>query len=85
MCLKGHMGATFESSEPLHLLRLGISVPSLHREFTDSLISKDEMLLLRSAIHSWLFILAQIIECGNQRVVKFPQSAYVHVYAINKW
>ena len=40
MCLKGLIGAVFESSEPLHLLRLNGRVqPSLHRESTDSLIS----------------------------------------------
>ena len=39
MCLKGLIAAAFESSEPLHFLRLnGVSAPSLHRESTDSLI-----------------------------------------------
>ena len=40
MFLKGLIAAVFESSEPLHLLRLrmGMSAPSLHRESTDSLI-----------------------------------------------
>ena len=39
MCLKGLTAAVFESSEPLHLLRLmGVLAPSLHRESTDSLI-----------------------------------------------
>ena len=38
MCLKGLIAAAFKSSEPLHLLRLGVSVPSLHRESADSLI-----------------------------------------------
>ena len=38
MCLKWLVAATFESSGPLHLLKLGMSMPSLHRESTDSLV-----------------------------------------------
>ena len=40
MCLKRPITAPFERSEPFHLLRLmGVSVPSLHIESTDSMIS----------------------------------------------
>ena len=39
MCLKRPITAPFERSEPFHLLRLmGVSVPSLHIESTDSMI-----------------------------------------------
>ena len=39
MCLKRHITAPSERSEPFHLLRLmGVSVPSLHIESTDSMI-----------------------------------------------
>ena len=39
MCLKRPITASFERSEPFHLLRLmGVSVPSLHIESTDSMI-----------------------------------------------
>ena len=38
MFLKGPITAAFESSEPLHLLRLGVSASSLHRESSDSLM-----------------------------------------------
>ena len=39
MCLKRPIIAPFERSEPFHLLRLmGVSVPSLHIESTDSMI-----------------------------------------------
>ena len=40
MCLKRLITAPFERSEPFHLLRLmGMSVPSLHIESTDSMIT----------------------------------------------
>ena len=40
MCLKRPITAPFERSEPFHLLRLmGVSVPSLHIESTDSMIT----------------------------------------------
>ena len=39
MCLKRPITVRFESSEPFHLLRvMGVSVPSLHIESTDSMI-----------------------------------------------
>ena len=39
MCLKIPITVPFERSEPFHLLRLmGVSVPSLHIESTDSMI-----------------------------------------------
>ena len=39
MCLKRPITAPLERSEPFHLLRLmGVSVPSLHIESTDSMI-----------------------------------------------
>ena len=39
MCLKRLITVPFEISESLHLLRLmGVSVPSLHIESTDSMI-----------------------------------------------
>ena len=39
MCLKRPITVPFERSEPFHLLRLmGVSVPSLHIESTDSMI-----------------------------------------------
>ena len=39
MCLKRPITAPFERYEPFHLLRLmGVSVPSLHIESTDSMI-----------------------------------------------
>ena len=39
MCLKRLITVPFERSEPFHLLRLmGVSVPSLHIESTDSMI-----------------------------------------------
>ena len=39
VCLKRLITALFERSEPFHLLRLmGVSVPSLHIESTDSMI-----------------------------------------------
>ena len=42
MCLKRPIIAPFERSEPFHLLRLmGMSVPSLHIESTDSMINTD--------------------------------------------
>ena len=41
MCLKRPITASFERSVPFHLLRLmGVSVPSLHMESTDSMILK---------------------------------------------
>ena len=41
MCLKRLKTVTFERSEPFHLLRMmGVSVPSLHIESTDSMISR---------------------------------------------
>ena len=43
MCLKRPITAPFERSEPFHLLRLmGVSVPSLHIESTDSMIATEE-------------------------------------------
>ena len=43
ICLKRPITAPFERSEPFHLLRLmGVSVPSLHIESTDSMISADK-------------------------------------------
>ena len=42
MCLKMPITAPFERSEPFHLLRLmGVSVPSLHIESTDSMICES--------------------------------------------
>ena len=39
MCLKRLKSVPFERSEPFHLLRMmGVSVPSLHIESTDSMI-----------------------------------------------
>ena len=39
MCLKRLKTVPFERSEPFHLLRrMGVSVPSLHIESTDSMI-----------------------------------------------
>ena len=39
MCLKRLITVSFERSEPFHLLRLmGMSVPSLHIESTESMI-----------------------------------------------
>ena len=37
MCLKT---VPFERSEPFHLRLMGVSVPSLHMESTDSMIKK---------------------------------------------
>ena len=45
MCLKRPITTPFERSEPFHLLRLmGVSVPSLHIESTDSMITRDFMI-----------------------------------------
>ena len=42
MCLKRPITAPFERSEPFHLLRLmGVLVPSLHIESTDSMICSN--------------------------------------------
>ena len=42
MCLKRLITFTFNSSEPLHLLRLmGMSVPSLHIESTNSMVCRE--------------------------------------------
>ena len=38
MCLKRLITVPFERSEVFHLLRLGVSVPSLHIESTNSMI-----------------------------------------------
>ena len=44
MCLKRPITAPFERSEPFHLLRLmGVSVPSLHIESTDSMIHDSNL------------------------------------------
>ena len=41
MCLKRPITAPFERSEPFHLLRLmGVLVPSLHIESTNSMTSR---------------------------------------------
>ena len=50
MCLKRPITAPFERSEPFHLLRLmGVSVPSLHIESTDSMrATLDESLNTRT-------------------------------------
>ena len=42
MCLKRLKTVPFERSEPFHLLRMmGVSVPSLHIESTDSMILQN--------------------------------------------
>ena len=47
MCLKRPITAPFERSEPFHSLKLmGVSVPSLHIESTDSMIKKAKLVKL---------------------------------------
>ena len=57
MYLKRPMTAPFERSEPFHLLRLmGVSVPSLHIESTDSMIqspTSPNIIMHRECIMNW--------------------------------
>ena len=51
MCLKGLIAAAFESSEPLHFLRLnGVSAPSLHRVYQLSNIHLLSVLSIKTML-----------------------------------
>ena len=61
MCLKGLIAVAFESSEPLYL----VSVPSLHRESTDSLILPAASLRSRAVLVLQLGLYSRY--CGHFR------------------
>ena len=70
MCLKRPITVPFERSEPFHLLRLmGVSVPSLHIESTDSMIHVQENKVCRAnqanGRFGWLALISTVYACDS--------------------